>query len=64
MSGEGVVFALRIEPELRAAFIAACKARDVTASQMVRAFMRDFVRDNAQGDLLAKNDAKKRKVKR
>lgn len=34
---------LRVERDLRDAFISECKARDCTASQMLRGFMRQFV---------------------
>ena len=38
----------RVEPEMQAAFVAACKASDVTAAQVLRAAMRDFLAANAQ----------------
>lgn len=45
---------IRVEDSLRVAFIRACKAEDKTASQVVRAFMRQFVEsveNAAQGEL-------------
>ncbi|SFT66524.1 antitoxin of toxin-antitoxin stability system [Mesorhizobium sp. YR577] len=40
------VFTMKLEPELRDAFMAAAKAEDRPASQIVREFMRDFVQQN------------------
>jgi len=42
----------RVPADLKRAFEDACKANDQTASQVVRAMMREYVRANAQGDLL------------
>lgn len=39
-------FTIRIEPELKAAFVAAAKNQDRTASQVLRDFMRDYVKKN------------------
>lgn len=36
-------FRIRVDSALRAAFVRACKARDVPAAQVLRSFMRDFV---------------------
>jgi len=41
----------RVDPELQAAFVAACKAQDITAAQVLRAAMRDFLAANAQAPL-------------
>lgn len=41
----------RLEPELRQAFVAACEARDRSAAQELRAFMRSYVERHAQGEL-------------
>lgn len=38
------VFTMKLEPELRDAFMAAAEATDRPASQIVREMMRDFVR--------------------
>ncbi|RJG43140.1 antitoxin of toxin-antitoxin stability system [Mesorhizobium sp. DCY119] len=40
------VFTMKLESELRDAFMAAAKAEDRPASQIVREFMRDFVQQN------------------
>ncbi|WP_188256706.1 CopG family ribbon-helix-helix protein [Pseudaminobacter soli (ex Zhang et al. 2022)] len=37
------VFTMKLEPELRDAFMAAAKREDRPASQILREFMRDFV---------------------
>lgn len=42
----------RVEPELKRAFEDACKRNDLTASQVIRSFMREYVSKNAQGELL------------
>lgn len=38
----------RVEPDLQAAFVAACKANDQSAAQVLRAAMRDYLERNAQ----------------
>ena len=38
----------RVDPALQAAFIAACKANDQSAAQVLRAAMRDYLERNAQ----------------
>ena len=43
---------LRLPADLKAAFEDACKGNDQTASQVIRALMRQYVKQNAQGDLL------------
>ena len=40
------VFTMKLEPELREAFMAAAEAADRPASQIVREFMRDFVQQD------------------
>ncbi|MBX3577556.1 MAG: antitoxin of toxin-antitoxin stability system [Rhizobiaceae bacterium] len=42
------VFTMKLEPELRDAFMAAAKAGDRPASQIVREFMRDYVRQDRE----------------
>lgn len=45
---------IRVEPELRQQFIEVCRAQDLTAAQVLRAFMRNFVNrrgGTAQPDL-------------
>ena len=46
------VYQIRVLPSLRTAFLAACSDNDRDGAQLVRDFMRDYVRKNAQGDLL------------
>lgn len=42
------VFTLKLEPELRDAFMAAAEAADRPASQIVREFMRDYVQQDRE----------------
>ena len=42
------VFTMKLEPELREAFMAAAEAADRPASQIVREFMRDFVQQDRE----------------
>jgi predicted transcriptional regulator len=42
------VFTMKLEPELRDAFMAAAKDADRPASQIVREFMRDFVEQDRE----------------
>jgi len=42
------VFTMKLEPELRDAFMAAAKHADRPASQIVREFMRDFVQQDRE----------------
>ena len=46
------VMQIRLPADLLKAFQGACDTNDQTASQVVRAMMREYVRANAQGDLL------------
>lgn len=41
-------FTFRVDPALKAAFSAAAKSRDRNAAQLLRDFMRDFVRQQQQ----------------
>ena len=46
---------IRVEPNLRELFVRACQANDLTAAQVLRAFMRNYVSKNKvtlQGSLL------------
>jgi len=40
---------IRVEPSLRKHFIEACKKKDMTASQVIRAFMREYIDQHAIG---------------
>lgn len=35
---------IRIEPELREAFVTACRTQDLPAAQVLRSFMKEYVR--------------------
>lgn len=51
MAANNENFTVRVSAELRDAFKAACDRQDVTASQLFRRWMRDFVESNAQAAL-------------
>lgn len=46
------LFTCKVEENLLKAFKHACENTDTTASQAVRAFMREYVRKNGQAKLL------------
>lgn len=50
-------YQIRVEPELRDAFTAAAASQDRTAAQLVRDFMRDYVKRHGQPDLFAPGPA-------
>ena len=57
--GKDASMSIRVDAELLKAFVAACKARDITASQVLRAAMRDFLERNPQPALsLSKRKSK------
>lgn len=58
MADKSVGFTLMIEPELRKQFIQLAKSKDQSAAQVVRAFMRDYIKRNAQGSLPLKPEVK------
>jgi predicted transcriptional regulator len=58
--GKDAVFTLKLEPELRDAFMAEAEAADRPASQVVRELMRDFV--ERQREAREYNDFLRRKV--
>ena len=37
---------IRIEPELRDQFVSLCRNNDIPAAQVLRSFMREFVKSN------------------
>lgn len=43
--------AFRLDPDLRAAFLAACEGNDRSAAQELRGFMRGYVEKHGQGSL-------------
>lgn len=56
---------IRLEPELRAAFIQKCRAKGVPAAQVIRTFMREYVQNQLaqeQGDLFETLHASNHKV--
>jgi Ribbon-helix-helix protein len=50
---------IRIEPELRQAFMTACRGQDLPAAQVIRAFIKDYVRkcEHTQGAVRTRTDA-------
>ncbi|KQK32673.1 hypothetical protein [Acinetobacter baumannii] len=42
---------IRVDQELKEAFISCCKSQDSTASQELRKYMRDYVKRFSQQDL-------------
>lgn len=52
MSEETKLFTAKVDKQLLDAFKRSCDSQDITASQAVRAFMREYVRKHGQGDLL------------
>lgn len=48
MMKKDVAFKIRIEEELRREFVDACRADDMTAAQVVRRFMREYVTSHRQ----------------
>ena len=54
---------IRIDPDLHQRFLAICKENDVPAAQVLRQYMRDYVRMNSptmQGDLFRSDVNEKR----
>ena len=47
---------VRIDPELRDKFILACRNNDLTASQVIRSYIREYVKSNLQQE--SKNNDK------
>lgn len=47
-------FTIRLDEDLLISFQSVAKQNDRTASQLIRDFMRDYVRKNAQADLFKK----------
>lgn len=45
------IFTAKVDEDLLKAFKHACQNQDITASQAVRAFMREYVRKHGQADL-------------
>lgn len=51
MTKDTKLFTAKVDEDLLRAFKYACENQDTTASQAVRAFMRDYVRKHGQADL-------------
>lgn len=51
---ETKLFTAKVDENLLKSFKHACESQDTTASQAVRAFMREYVRKHGQGDLFKK----------
>lgn len=51
-------FTIRADEDLIKSFHHACTNTDTTASQAVRAFMREYIKKNGQGDLFATKGGK------
>lgn len=49
-----IAFTIRVEPALKDAFLSAAQSQDRTASQLLRDFMRDYVKKHGQRDLFSK----------
>ena len=47
-------YEIRIDTDLKAAYLAAAKRNDRDGAQLIRDFIRQYVRENAQGSLLPK----------
>lgn len=51
MSKEKVTMQIRVEKDLRSAFLACAQGNDRPGSQLLRDFMRDYVKKNRQREL-------------
>lgn len=45
------LFSMQADDDLLTSFRMACEANDMTQAQVVRNFMRDYIRTHGQGDL-------------
>jgi len=48
MARKDVAFKIRVEEDLRRAFVDACKVEDRPAAQVIREFMRDYLQKKQQ----------------
>lgn len=55
MSDQKISFSFRVEESLKKSFELAAKSNDRSSSQLLRDFMRDYAKKNAQGDFLKDN---------
>lgn len=51
-----VIQSFRVDPDLRKVFHQVCQDKDMTASQVFRQFMRDYVRKHGQGNMFSTSD--------
>jgi antitoxin component of RelBE/YafQ-DinJ toxin-antitoxin module len=51
-----VIQSFRVDRDLRKIFQQVCQDNDMTASQVLRQFMRDYVSKNSQGKMFGKFD--------
>jgi predicted transcriptional regulator len=49
-----IAFTVRVDSDLKDAFLSAAQSQDRTASQLIRDFMRDYVKKHGQRDLFGK----------
>jgi len=49
MNRKEVALKIRVDEELRREFVDICRAGDMTAAQVVRHFMRDYIAQRRQG---------------
>lgn len=52
-------YEIRVPKDLKEAYMAAAKRNDRDGAQLVRDFMRDYVKSNAQPDLLTQSKRRK-----
>ena len=58
MADKSAAMSFVVEPELRKQFVDLCRHDDKSASQVIRAFMREYVERNGQGRLPLKRGGK------
>lgn len=49
---EPAIIGFRVEKPLRDEFEKICREKDITASQVMRKFLREFIRENGNGKLI------------
>lgn len=55
MGQKTVSMTFMVEPDLRKAFVDLCRADDLSASQVMRSFMREYLAKKSQGRLPLKD---------
>lgn len=48
-----IAFTIRVDSSLKDAFVSAAQSQDRTASQLLRDFMRDYVKKHGQRDIFS-----------